>query len=41
MQFTNIHDLENNNWNILDPLGNIYETYANLTMMTLFNLNHF
>ena len=25
---------ENNNWIILDPLGNIYEVYANLTLMT-------
>ena len=25
---------ENNNWIILDPLGNIYEVYANLTQMT-------
>ena len=26
---------------ILDPLGNIYDIYANLTVMNLFNLNHF
>ena len=30
-----------NNWIILDLLGNIYEIYANLTLMTLSNLNHF
>ena len=34
-------DLENNNWIILDPLGNIFEICANMTVMTLFNLNHF
>ena len=36
-----MQDLENNNWIILDsldPLGNIYEIYANLTVL---NLNHF
>ena len=26
--------LENNNWIILNPLGNIYEIYANLTVLT-------
>ena len=36
-----MRDLENDNWIILDPLGNIYEIYANLTVMTLLNLNHF
>ena len=36
-----MQDLENNNWILLNPLGNIYETYANLTVMTLLNLNHF
>ena len=36
-----MQDLENNNWIILDPLGNIYEIYANLTVMTLFILNRF
>ena len=30
-----------NNWIILDPLGNIYEVYAKLTVMALLNLNHF
>ena len=29
-----MQDLENNNWVILDPLGNIYEIYVNLTVMT-------
>ena len=33
--------LENNNWINLDPLGNIYETYGNLTVMTLLNKEHF
>ena len=28
--------LENNNWNILDPLGNIYEIYVNLTVIPPF-----
>ena len=29
-------------WIILDPLGNIYEMYAHLTVMTtLLNINHF
>ena len=28
--------LENNNWIILNPLGNIYEIHANLTVITLF-----
>ena len=37
-----MQDLENSNWIILDPLGNIYEICANLTVMTtLLNLNHF
>ena len=36
-----MQDLENNNWILLNPLGNIYEIYANLTVMTLLNLNHF
>ena len=40
--FTSMQDSKNNNWIILDPLGNIYETYANLNVMTtLLNLNHF
>ena len=35
-------DLENNNWIILDPLGSIYDIYANLNVMTtLFNFNFF
>ena len=36
-------DLENNYYNliILDPLGNIYDIYANPIVMTLLNLNHF
>ena len=38
---TGIQDLQNNNWIILDPLGNIYEIYGNMTVMTLLNLNHF
>ena len=29
-----MQDLENNNWTILDSLGNIYEVHANLTVMT-------
>ena len=37
-----MQDLESNNWIILDPLGNMYEIYTNLTVMTtLLNLNHF
>ena len=37
-----MQNLENNNWIILDPLGHIYEIYANLAAMTtLLNLNHF
>ena len=36
-----MQDLENNNWIILDPWENIYEIYANLTVMTLLNLNLF
>ena len=40
--FINIKlDKINNNWIMLDPLGNIYEVNANLTEMTLLNLNHF
>ena len=31
-------DLKNNNWIILDPLRNMYEMYANLTVMTFLNL---
>ena len=40
-KFTSMQDLESNDWIILDPLGNIYEIYANLTVVTLLNLNHF
>ena len=36
-----MQDLENNNSINLDPLQNIYEIYANLTVITLLNLNHF
>ena len=36
-----MQELENNHLIILDPLGNVYEIYANLTVMTLFNLNYF
>ena len=36
-----MEDLDENNWIILDPLGNVYEIYANLTMMILVNLDHF
>ena len=36
-----MQDLENNNWITLDPLGNIYETYANLIVVTLLNQEHF
>ena len=39
--FTSIQDLENNLWVYLDLLGDIYDIYANLTMMTFLNLNHF
>ena len=31
-----MQDLENNNWVILDPLGNIYEIYVNLTVILPF-----
>ena len=36
-QFPSMQDLENNNWVILDSLGNIYEIFTNLTMMALFD----
>ena len=36
-----MQDLKNNNWIILDALGNIYEIFVNLTVITLSNLNHF
>ena len=29
-----MQDLENNNWIILDQLGNIYDVYTNLNLMT-------
>ena len=36
-----MHDFENNNWIVLDPLRNIHELYPNLTVMiTLLNLNY-
>ena len=35
-----MQDLENNNWITLDPLGNIYETNANPTVMTVLNQEH-
>ena len=43
-KFTSMEDLQINNWIILDPLGNIYVIYANLTMITLLNplmITHF
>ena len=40
-KFTRIQDLKNNNWLILDLLGNIYEIYVNLTVINLLNLYHF
>ena len=37
-----MQDSENNDWIVLDPLGNIYEIYVNLNLMTtLFSFNHF
>ena len=36
-----MQDLENNDLVILDPFGNIYEIYANLTAMTLLILTTF
>ena len=36
-----MQDLVNNNWISLDPLGNIYEIYANLSVITLLNINQF
>ena len=35
-----MQELENNQ-SILDPFGNTYEIYANLTVMTLLNLNQY
>ena len=40
-ELRSMQDLENNNQMILDPLGNINEIYANLTLVTLLNRNHF
>ena len=34
-KLTSMQDLESSNWIILDLLGNIYEIYADLTVMTL------
>ena len=34
-KLTSMQDLESNNWIISDLLGNIYEIYADLTVMTL------
>ena len=36
-----MQDLENNDWIILDLLGNIYEIYADLTVMTILHFNQF
>ena len=36
-----MQDLENNNWIFSDPLGNIYEKYGNMSVMTYFSLNNF
>ena len=36
-----MQDLENKNSIILDALGNIYEIYANLTVMNLLNFDQF
>ena len=35
-----MQDLKSNDKIILDPLGNIYEMYANLTVINLLNLLH-
>ena len=40
-KFTSIQGLKSNNLLLVDPLGSIYEVCANLTVMTLLNLNHF
>ena len=40
-KFTSMQDLENNNWIIFYPLGNIFEIYACLTVTILLNLNKF
>ena len=37
-----MHLEENNNWIVLDPVGNTYEIYDNLKVLTtLLNLKHF
>ena len=37
-----MRDLENNNWIIIDPLGNIHDIHANLIVVTtLSNFNLF
>ena len=37
-----MQELENNNWISLEPLGNIYDIYANLNVMiTILNFNLF
>ena len=36
-----MQDLENNNWITLDQLGNSCDINANLTVMTLLNLDQF
>ena len=40
-KFASVQKLGNNNLINLDLLGNIYEIYANLTVTTPLNLNHF
>ena len=35
-----MQELERNNWIILDPFGNIYVVYANLTVIMILSLNH-
>ena len=36
-----MQDVENNNFIILDALGNLYVMYHNLIVITLLNSNHF
>ena len=36
-----MQDLENNNFIILDPLGNLYAMYHNLIVINPLNPNHF
>ena len=39
-KLTSMQDKENNNWIILDQLGNIYKIYANMAVATfLLSLN--